>query len=74
MVRDFIMFQKINYRPHGLRGGGLPVPEGMDQRYRDSFRALLNLTVPKLGPTGRSLAGILPTWPLSTRTLYCSGW
>jgi imidazolonepropionase-like amidohydrolase len=28
----------------GLRGGGLPVPEGMDQRYRDSFRALLNLT------------------------------
>lgn len=28
----------------GLRGGGLPVPEGMDQRYRQSFRALLNLT------------------------------
>jgi imidazolonepropionase-like amidohydrolase len=28
----------------GLRGGGLPVPEGMDQRYRDSFRALLELT------------------------------
>lgn len=28
----------------GLRGGGLPVPEGMDQRYRESFRALLNLT------------------------------
>ncbi|HEX2208715.1 MAG TPA: amidohydrolase family protein [Longimicrobium sp.] len=28
----------------GLRGGGLPVPEGMDQRYRDSFRALLDLT------------------------------
>jgi imidazolonepropionase-like amidohydrolase len=27
----------------GLRGGGLPVPEGMDQRYRDSFQALLNL-------------------------------
>ena len=25
----------------GLYGGGLPVPEGMDQRYRDSFRALL---------------------------------
>jgi imidazolonepropionase-like amidohydrolase len=25
----------------GLRGGGLPVPEGMDQRYRDSFRAFL---------------------------------
>jgi len=24
-----------------LYGGGLPVPEGMDQRYRDSFRALL---------------------------------
>ncbi|HEX6041061.1 amidohydrolase family protein [Longimicrobium sp.] len=29
----------------GLRGGGLPVPEGMDQRYRDSFRAFLALTV-----------------------------
>ncbi|HEU0299830.1 MAG TPA: amidohydrolase family protein [Longimicrobium sp.] len=28
----------------GLRGGGLPVPEGMDQRYRDSFRALLEMT------------------------------
>jgi imidazolonepropionase-like amidohydrolase len=28
----------------GLRGGGLPVPEGMDQRYRESFRTLLNLT------------------------------
>lgn len=27
----------------GLRGGGLPVPEGMDQRYRDSFRALMNM-------------------------------
>lgn len=27
----------------GLRGGGLPVPEGMDQRYRESFRALLDL-------------------------------
>lgn len=25
----------------GLRGGGLPVPAGMDQRYRDSFRAFL---------------------------------
>jgi len=26
----------------GLRaGGGLPVPEGMDQRYRDSFRAFM---------------------------------
>jgi imidazolonepropionase-like amidohydrolase len=24
-----------------LGGGGLPVPEGMDQRYRDSFQALL---------------------------------
>jgi imidazolonepropionase-like amidohydrolase len=24
-----------------LYGGGLPVPEGMDQRYRDSYRALL---------------------------------
>ncbi|HEX6368420.1 MAG TPA: amidohydrolase family protein [Longimicrobium sp.] len=28
----------------GLRGGGLPVPEGMDQRYRESFRALMDLT------------------------------
>ncbi|MBW3572639.1 MAG: amidohydrolase family protein [Gemmatimonadetes bacterium] len=28
----------------GVRGGGLPVPEGMDQRYRDSFRAFLALT------------------------------
>jgi imidazolonepropionase-like amidohydrolase len=28
----------------GLRGGGLPVPEGMDQRYRESFRKLLELT------------------------------
>jgi imidazolonepropionase-like amidohydrolase len=27
----------------GLRGGGLPVPEGMDQRYRDSFRAFMNM-------------------------------
>ena len=26
-----------------LRGGGLPVPDGMDQRYRDSFRAFLGL-------------------------------
>ena len=26
-----------------LLGGGLPVPEGMDQRYRDSFRALLSM-------------------------------
>jgi imidazolonepropionase-like amidohydrolase len=26
-----------------LFGGGLPVPPGMDQRYRDSFRALLNM-------------------------------
>lgn len=25
----------------GLLGGGLPVPEGKDQRYRDSFRAML---------------------------------
>lgn len=29
----------------GLRGGGLPVPEGMDQQYRDSFRAFLALTL-----------------------------
>jgi len=28
----------------GLRGGGLPVPEGMDQRYRESFRAFLAMT------------------------------
>jgi hypothetical protein len=28
----------------GLRSGGLPVPEGMDQRYKDSFRAFLDLT------------------------------
>jgi Amidohydrolase family len=28
----------------GLRGGGLPLPEGMDQRYRDSFRAFLDMT------------------------------
>ena len=28
----------------GIRGGGLPVPEGMDQRYRDSFRTFLQLT------------------------------
>lgn len=28
----------------GLRGGGLPVPEGMDQRYRDSFAAMMTLT------------------------------
>lgn len=27
----------------GLRGGGLPVPEGMDQRYRESFDAFLAL-------------------------------
>ena len=27
----------------GLRGGGLPVPEGMDRRYRDSFRAFLDM-------------------------------
>ena len=27
----------------GLRGGGLPVPEGMDERYRASFRAFLNM-------------------------------
>lgn len=27
----------------GLRGGGLPVPEGMDQRYRESFRAFLEM-------------------------------
>jgi imidazolonepropionase-like amidohydrolase len=27
----------------GLYTGGLPVPEGMDQRYRDSFRAMLRL-------------------------------
>ncbi len=27
----------------GLRAGGLPVPEGMDQRYRDSFRRFLDL-------------------------------
>jgi Amidohydrolase family len=26
----------------GLLSGGLPVPEGKDQRYRDSFQALLN--------------------------------
>lgn len=28
----------------GLRGGGLPVPAGMDQRYRDSFAAMMTLT------------------------------
>lgn len=28
----------------GLRSGGLPVPEGMDQRYKDSFRTFLELT------------------------------
>lgn len=28
----------------GLRGGGLPLPEGMDQRYRESFRAFLAMT------------------------------
>ena len=28
----------------GLRGGGLPVPAGMDQRYRDSFRAFMEMT------------------------------
>ncbi|HZU44969.1 MAG TPA: amidohydrolase family protein, partial [Terriglobales bacterium] len=27
----------------GFLGGGLPVPEGMDQRYRDSAQALLNM-------------------------------
>lgn len=27
----------------GLLGGGLPVPEGMDQRYLDSFQALLHM-------------------------------
>lgn len=27
----------------GLRGGGLPVPEGMDQRYRESFRSFLSM-------------------------------
>jgi imidazolonepropionase-like amidohydrolase len=27
----------------GLLAGGLPVPEGKDQRYRDSFRALLRM-------------------------------
>jgi imidazolonepropionase-like amidohydrolase len=27
----------------GMLGGGLPVPEGMDQRYRDSSRALLRM-------------------------------
>ena len=27
----------------GLLGGGLPVPPGMDQRYRDSFQAMLRL-------------------------------
>ena len=27
----------------GFLGGGLPVPEGMDQRYRDSFTATLNM-------------------------------
>lgn len=27
----------------GLLSGGLPVPEGKDQRYRDSFRAMLNM-------------------------------
>jgi imidazolonepropionase-like amidohydrolase len=34
-----------------LLGGGLPVPEGMDQRYRDSFRALLAM-VKALHDTG----------------------
>ncbi len=28
----------------GLRAGGLPVPEGMDGRYRESFRAFLAMT------------------------------
>ncbi|HEX6909682.1 MAG TPA: amidohydrolase family protein, partial [Longimicrobium sp.] len=27
----------------GLRSGGLPVPEGMDQRYKDSFRRFLDV-------------------------------
>ncbi len=27
----------------GFLGGGLPVPEGMDQRYRDSFQAMLRM-------------------------------
>jgi hypothetical protein len=27
----------------GLLGGGLPVPEGKDQRYRDSFQAMLRM-------------------------------
>ncbi len=28
----------------GYLGGGLPVPDGMDQRYRDSFQALVRMT------------------------------
>jgi cytosine/adenosine deaminase-related metal-dependent hydrolase len=41
----------------GFLGGGLPVPEGKDQRYRDSFQALLRM-VKRLDDDGiRMVAG-----------------
>jgi Amidohydrolase family len=46
----------------GLLTGGLPVPEGKDERYRDSFKSLLSM-VKMLYDAGVSLVAGTDSWP-----------
>lgn len=46
----------------GLFGGGLPIPPGMDQRYRDSYAAMLRM-VDELYKSGVTIVAGTDGWP-----------
>jgi imidazolonepropionase-like amidohydrolase len=46
----------------GLFGGGLPIPPGMDQRYRDSYAAMLRM-VDELYKAGITIVAGTDGWP-----------
>jgi imidazolonepropionase-like amidohydrolase len=46
----------------GLFGGGLPIPPGMDQRYRDSYAAMLRM-VDELYKSGITIVAGTDGWP-----------
>jgi imidazolonepropionase-like amidohydrolase len=46
----------------GLFGGGLPIPPGMDQRYRDSYAAMLRM-VEELYKSGITIVAGTDGWP-----------
>ena len=45
----------------GFLGGGLPVPAGMDQRYRDSYKAMLRMLKLSMTPASRSSREPMPS-------------